>query len=606
MKKTIIFLFIVCLSATLLAQTDISQVPRYTLIEGFSSSTCPPCNPGNVTLKNFLAQNDAVGGKYTLIKYQMNWPGNGDPYYTAEGLTRRTFYGVNSVPWVNMDGTQKSVTHNNLLIAQAVPSYLEVFGNYNVEEQTVTATIHVRPTMDISVGNNLRLYVAIVEKTTYNNWQTVPNQSNGEKVFYQIMKKFMPDANGITLGNLTACELVTHELTWEFRGNYRLPNNALSPINHAIEHSVEDFSNLEVVAWVQNISNRQLYNSCTAIKGDYYAANFNVNNDNKGTLMATVSGTPIESGDLVPPGTIIDFVANPNTVHYVKGWMLNRCEMVGGKSSNTFSITVDESLTITTIFIRDYAVNFNVTNGNGSLTASANGASINAGDEIEEESVIEFTATPIEGYKVKEWRLNGAVVTGNTSNNYSLILNNDATVTVEFKKEGGEFGTVNFSVVNGNGMLTATADGVSVNSGIELPEGTIVEFIATPNEEYIVKEWKHNDVVVADNTTNNYSLTVSGNETITVEFKKEVGINVNNLTTVKIFPNPVTNELTINNAEHVQKIIITNTLGQIVKEKILSGKNVEVISTQNLQSGIFFITLKNDGGYEVTKKIVKN
>ncbi|MEZ5197672.1 MAG: hypothetical protein R2764_15170 [Bacteroidales bacterium] len=32
----------------------------------------------------------------TLVKYQMNWPGVGDPYYT-EGGAERNYYGVS---WV--------------------------------------------------------------------------------------------------------------------------------------------------------------------------------------------------------------------------------------------------------------------------------------------------------------------------------------------------------------------------------------------------------------------------------------------------------------------------------------------------------------------------
>ena len=31
-------------------------------------------------------------GKYTYVKYQMNWPAPGDPYYTNEGGVRKTYY----------------------------------------------------------------------------------------------------------------------------------------------------------------------------------------------------------------------------------------------------------------------------------------------------------------------------------------------------------------------------------------------------------------------------------------------------------------------------------------------------------------------------------
>ena len=600
MKKCFVLFLVACWSVVLFAQ---NEVPRYTLLEMFTSSTCGPCNLGNQNLHNILNQNDNVGGKYTLIKYQMNGPGSGDPYYTQEGGTRIMLYlggaTTYSIPWLHMDGLSQSTgtNHAKLLAAQSVPSYLEVSGNYNITGQTVTATIHVRPTMDISVGNNLRLYVAIVEKRTVNN-----KKNNGETVFFQVMKKFMPDANGIILGNVTACQYITKELSWEFKGKYRLPANAGSPINHNTEHSVEDFNNLEVVAWVQNVATKQIYNSCTAIKGDDFSINFDVINENGGTLTATINGDTVNSGDLVKPGSIVDFIAKTNEDWDIKEWRINSCEILDG-STDSFSVTMDASQRISVHFTREYSVDFDIANEYGAISAIVNGTPVNSGDDIEEGSIIQFTAAPIEGYVVKEWKLNGNVVPNNTSNTYSLTLNGDANVTVEFK---AFMGVITYSVVYGNGMLAATIADTLVTSGIEALPGATIEFTATPNAGYKVKEWKHNNLIVNDNTTHSFSLVVIGNEKVTVEFMKTTGINVNNLYAAELFPNPMTTELIINNAESVQKVIITNTLGQIVKEEVLTGKNMATISTQNLQSGIFFVTLKNDEGSEIIKKIIKN
>jgi len=520
MKKIFTFLLIVCFSATLFSQTDSLEVPRYVLVEGFSSSTCPPCNAGNVNLKNVLTQHADNGGKHTLIKYQMSWPGNGDPYYTTEGNTKRNLYGVNSVPWVIINGVKRDVTLTNIKNAEDVPSYVKVSGNYYIAGQTIGATINVEPTMNISGGNSLRLYVAIVEKVTNNNWKTTPNQSNGERVFYQIMKKFMPNASGIILGDIEANQIITHELSWEFIGDYRLPVNATKPINHNIEHSVEDFDNLEVVAWVQNTSTKEVYNSGTAEKVEVVV--FNVNNEIGGTLTATANGVPITSGSTMKPGDIVEFVAEPTEKNYK--------------------------------------------------------------------------------YYVKEWIHNGEIVPDNTSYNYSFVFEKSAIVTVVFARDYN----LNFEVTNGNGTLSASMDGNPVNSGDEIFVGKSIEFSATPNDGYFVKEWKHNDVAVAGNTTQNLTITVSGDETVAVEFEeKEEGVNMNDFSNVELFPNPVTNELIINNAEQIQRVIISNTLGQIVNEENLTGKSTVVISTQNLQSGIFFITLKNFEGNEITKKIVK-
>jgi hypothetical protein len=74
---------------------------RRPLVETFTSSTCGPCAPANVTAEALFAQNT---GKFTSIKYQADFPGTGDPYFTQEGGNRRSYYSINSVPRMEIDG----------------------------------------------------------------------------------------------------------------------------------------------------------------------------------------------------------------------------------------------------------------------------------------------------------------------------------------------------------------------------------------------------------------------------------------------------------------------------------------------------------------------
>ena len=52
-------------------------VQRIPMLEVFISSTCPPCVQGNINLSDVLANYNQID--YTLLKYQMSWPGSGDP-----------------------------------------------------------------------------------------------------------------------------------------------------------------------------------------------------------------------------------------------------------------------------------------------------------------------------------------------------------------------------------------------------------------------------------------------------------------------------------------------------------------------------------------------
>ena len=236
-------------------KTYTDNVNRVVLHEVFTSSTCGPCVAGNEQLTKVLKTKDP--NNWVCIKYQMNWPGNGDPYYTAEGGTRRTFYGVSAVPDLYADGTYKvnpsSYTTNKLNEIMNVSSAVNMAGTSSITNKTVDLEVTVRPAMNID-NPNIRLFAAIVEKITYNNVA-----SNGETEFHYVMKKFLTNVNGDPIAKLEANTPITCNYSYTFNGNYRLPANAGSPINHSTENSVENFNHLMVVYWLQNTATKEVY-----------------------------------------------------------------------------------------------------------------------------------------------------------------------------------------------------------------------------------------------------------------------------------------------------------------------------------------------------------
>ncbi|WP_432870941.1 SUMF1/EgtB/PvdO family nonheme iron enzyme [Treponema denticola] len=69
-----------------------------------------------------------------------------------------------------------------------------------------------------------------------------------------------------------------------------------------------------------------------------------------------------------------------------------------------------------------------------------------------------------------------------------------------------------------NGTLKATVDGNEINTGDKVKHGKTVTFTATPSSGYKVKEWKADDTVVAGNTSNTYTCTVTKAVHVTVSF----------------------------------------------------------------------------------------
>ena len=232
------------------------------MLESFTSSTCGPCVAGNVNVSNVLSGFN--NSDYSLLKYQMSWPGSGDPYYTAEGGDRRNYYGVNAVPDFILDGNiwqgnSSSLTGSQITSVLANPAFVEMSSYFTVDEvnQTVDITVNIDPLGDFA--NSLTLYTAIYEITTYNNVG-----SNGETSFDNVMKKMVPGSSGFALSSLQTGVLVAENFSHTFQGSYVLPPNANNPTNHAIQHSIEDFNNLGVVSWIQNDVTKEIVQSTVA------------------------------------------------------------------------------------------------------------------------------------------------------------------------------------------------------------------------------------------------------------------------------------------------------------------------------------------------------
>lgn len=245
------------------AMASVQVVPqlttRYPLYETFTSSTCPPCTPANVQMESVF---DVNPGEYNSLKYQMSWPGTGDPYYTTEGGDRRGYYGVNSVPRVEIDGGWDSngnnVTQSVFDQFQNVPAFVEMAASFSRWSKTIETTVTVTPLADIT-SNNLALFAVI-----YSHRDTANVKTNGETEFINVVKKMMPSSSGQSIASLTSGTAVTQTLSYSFNGSYVLPPNGQSPANLNVEHTVEDFEDLGVIAWLQDVNTREVYQSVDA------------------------------------------------------------------------------------------------------------------------------------------------------------------------------------------------------------------------------------------------------------------------------------------------------------------------------------------------------
>jgi len=161
-----------------------------------------------------------------------------------------------------------------------------------------------------------------------------------------------------------------------------------------------------------------------------------------GTLVATANGEAISSGNEVDEGAELIFTATPASGYELDAWVIDGHESET-LTDLTYSISnltqgVDVGVRFKPVPPATFVVSFGVVevngNANGTLGATVNTFSIASGDEVEEGSTIIFTASPNDGYRLKEWSVNDNPLADYTDNTYTLTgLGANTNVTVEFE-----------------------------------------------------------------------------------------------------------------------------------------------------------------------------
>lgn len=292
----------------LLLKVDVSaQVQRMLLAEGFTSTTCGFCAAQNPAFDALLKANE---DKITSINYHMNWPSPGnDPMYhhnPVDNGARRTYYNVNSVPHVVVNGNLHtglpSSVNQNLLNnwSAGQPAFdIRMQHRLSVNNDSVYVVMMIKALQDVS--GTLVAQIAVIEKEI--KFTTAPG-TNGEKDFYNVMKALIPSRNGTALPNFTAGEYVIVEAAWKMANVYSI-------------------NQIAAVGFVQNNVNKHVFqaaNSTADAMQPFYATDAAVKQISNGTSM-NCSGkmqpraTLVNYGSTPLTSAIVDFKVNGNLVH---------------------------------------------------------------------------------------------------------------------------------------------------------------------------------------------------------------------------------------------------------------------------------------------------
>ena len=269
-----------------------AQTERIILLESFTNTGCGPCAQYNPGMDALIAAN---ADKIAAIKYHVSWPSGNDPMYlhnTAESNARTSYYGVNSVPHVVVDGNRFNgnsgqITQSIIDQVQAIAPQMEMRLSYEVDEAANTITVNVMGRALTDISGNLRLYVGVIENEIH--FTSAPGP-NGERDFYSVMKKLLPSSSGLSLGTeMAAGEYFAQSFTWELANIYHMDQ-------------------LDAIAWVQNQSTKDVYQACKSSQNmvPFYA------NEAAASEISNVKGI-ICSGMAEPTFLLTNFGSNTLT-----------------------------------------------------------------------------------------------------------------------------------------------------------------------------------------------------------------------------------------------------------------------------------------------------
>lgn len=236
----------------LLLSISVFPYPRLSLLERFTNAGCVPCASINNSWYNALTALMLTNGEIAQIIYNVDWPSSNDPMFllnSADNNARRGLYGVNAVPWIQINGTE--ISTNQGAVQSAVTSGNAEYSPFKIEiiaerfsNNVISVSVKItRDSADATTFGTTKLFASIIEKdVTF----TSPPGPNGERIFYSISRKMLPSAKGTEISIPEPGSTVTVELMYIPTAQF------LSSVL---------MENLSVVSFLQNTDTKFVYQS---------------------------------------------------------------------------------------------------------------------------------------------------------------------------------------------------------------------------------------------------------------------------------------------------------------------------------------------------------
>ena len=214
--------------------------------------------------------------------------------------------------------------------------------------------------------------------------------------------------------------------------------------------------------------------------------------------------------------------------------------------------------------------------------------------EVEYGTTLSLDAIPEEYWNFDSWSGDQ----GGRDTHIDVTMDGNKTITATFTEITDQEFTLTLNTI-GNGSVQV--NNVTYTEPTVYNRGSILTLSANPAEGWQFDSWS-GDLSGRETPIN---LTMNNNKVVNVTFKQYTSANPTTAENVIIYPNPFDQQVTIQNAENIVRIRLTNLIGQKLAEEEYNGSISVTLETVSLPKGIYLIVLQFNSGYSLVKKIVK-
>ncbi len=296
-----------------------------------------------------------------------------------------------------------------------------------------------------------------------------------------------------------------------------------------------------------------------------------------------LAGGTVSGGGSFAGGTDVTARATPNRGYEFVSWT-EGTRVVSSSASYSFSLAKNRNLT----------ANFQAAAATYSLSLTSDpffGGTAGGGGNFAPGTSVTIRAFPARGYEFVNWTEGGKALSKDIS--YKFTLSKDRSLTANFRQATATTYTV--------ALAAAPAAGGTVSGGGTFNTGTTVTAHATPAAGYEFVNWTEGTTAVS--TAASYVFTLSGSRTLTANFTVKTPVGDLTGTPLRVWPNPVTNDLRISGLQEKGLLKLADFSGRMVYETACSSSEL-VVPMGHFKPGIYLLFIETAEGRQI-RKLVK-